>query len=600
MNTGHFWLRWLPRVALLAGLAAVVSTILGVLDTWQERQRATAKLYAQKQEDIRNLAGAVSALLWDLNREALQEALRVQLNVPDILGVQVWQKQRDEEVLFASAMEPGFTMPSSLPPAGIHLLSRDIERGGRSLGTVRVAYDEEVMRRELRQQLTRILLLNGVVLAGVVFLLVLVTLQRRAAAALEAKGRELAAANLALEAEIAERKRAAVELVAARDAAERASRVKTEFLANMSHELRTPLNAVAGMARMLDEGVPMQEQHGVFLALQEAVDRLLAAVADILDYTALEAGRLPVAEEPWVVREVLQGLAGRFEGPARAKGLRLELTVAETVPVTVRGDRRLVERIVAALLDNAVKFTVEGGVRVEVSSLPAEGGAVQLRCAVQDTGPGIPDADAARIFQPFEQVEGSFTRRHEGLGLGLALASGFAGLCGGRLRLVRTSPGAAFVFEWTACVVDPSPVKPPAAPCADPLALSILVVDDNLVNRKVLVRMLEKAGYHPDSVKDGAEAVAAVRAGAYDVVLMDVQMPVMDGYEATRTIRRELPPEHQPCIVAVTAHALPTDREECLASGMDDYFTKPVQPDKITAFLRELAAKPAAERRRIS
>jgi signal transduction histidine kinase/CheY-like chemotaxis protein len=383
-------------------------------------------------------------------------------------------------------------------------------------------------------------------------------------------------------------------LVAAMKKADAATRAKSAFLANMSHEIRTPLNAVLGMAELalrVDDPGRKNECLGRVL---EAGTSLLTVINDILDFSKIEARKLTLERIDFDIREVLRTALDMHRLHATDKGLTLTAEVDESVPRVVAGDPGRLRQVLVNLVANAVKFTETGGVTVSITraSDPADsapGTPLDLEFAVADTGIGIPRKKRRAIFKSFLQADDSITRKHGGTGLGLAICKLLVELMGGTLDVESVEgEGSTFSFTGHFAVGDPAAVERERA-TADAAAprpgLRVLLADDNALNRSLALDLLAEKGYRTTAVENGAQALEAVKREHFDLVLMDVQMPVMDGITATRAIRdpgsgaldTDVP------IVALTAHALKGDRERFLAAGMTDYIAKPIQIDTFYA-----------------
>ena len=391
------------------------------------------------------------------------------------------------------------------------------------------------------------------------------------------------------------------ELERARDAAEDLARVKSEFLATVSHEIRTPMNGVVGMTALLLETPLSVEQRDSVETIRASGESLLAIINDILDFSKIESGRMEVERTPFAPRAALAHALDLLRPQAAQRGLALTLDVADDVPARCAGDAARVRQIVVNLVGNAIKFTPAGSVIVRVESA-VDGAGRALHIAVCDTGIGIPAERMDRLFQPFSQVDASTARHYGGTGLGLAISKQLAELLGGAMWVESVvGRGSTFhlrvpvgeVAAAPAVVPRSRPAAPPDARLADRLPLRILLAEDNQVNQKVALRMLDRLGYRADLAGNGLEALAAVRRTVYDVVLMDMQMPEMDGLEATRRIRHE-PLDAQPRIIAMTANAMEGDRATCLAAGMDDYLAKPVRMEDLSAALEQMVKLPDA------
>jgi signal transduction histidine kinase/DNA-binding response OmpR family regulator len=399
--------------------------------------------------------------------------------------------------------------------------------------------------------------------------------------------------------------------------------VKSQFLANMSHEIRTPMNGIIGFLSLIESGAynNIDEMKQFANNARTSAESLLDIINDILDLSKIESGRMSLEKIDFNLDDIIEESISILSPKIMDKGLKVEKEIEAHTPLYLKGDPKRIRQVYINLLSNAVKFTEKGSIKVYVTSKEIDTNTYEIFSSVQDTGIGIPTDRMDLLFKPFSQLDGSHTRKYGGTGLGLAICKEFINLMGGNIGVESTkNEGSKFYFTLQLEQGDKEKVISPDSLVSSRLegkggkeiadnkiqltkdsrgAFKILLAEDNFINQKVALRIMSEAGYKADAVMNGFQAVKAVEDNKYDVILMDVQMPEMDGMTATRKIRELKSENGNVPIIAITAHALMGDKEKCLEAGMDDYLSKPIRSEvliqKLDKWLQVQAGTKEAE-----
>jgi len=390
--------------------------------------------------------------------------------------------------------------------------------------------------------------------------------------------------------DISARKEYENQLIAAKETALETARLKSEFINNMSHEIRTPLNGVLGMTQLLLMTELDNTQKHYVESLEESGQQLQTITQDILDFSKLEAGKMQLVITSFNLHKSLEEIVFLLTPKAKSKGIETKLFIEQNVPQQVEGDERRLRQIIINLLDNGIKFTKQGEILVSVNLIEEKEKQTTLKFIVKDTGIGIAKTAQNKIFTSFSQVDGSLTRKYGGMGLGLAICKKLVEMMGGEIGFnSEMGVGSTFWFIVTLGKIEEE-ITGEKSPVKTTKNIKILLVEDMALNRMVELNQLKKLGYHADYVENGQEALDKLATQNYDIVLMDCQMPVMDGYEATRRIREKEGNSRHTIIIAVTANVLEGDAQKCFDAGMDDYLPKPVSQALLAATIEKWSA----------
>ena len=551
-----------------AAFAALLALLFPLLFFLTSYRAELAEVRTESEHSSRLLADAVSAL----------DAGRSGQSIQRVIGMRPWSNDQEARTFFATDGRPVAHSADQVPWPTLHYVM-PVSKDGVVLGSVEIERSIRAIAID-----TATVALLAIVVGAVAYRIIRAMATRALRRSLALLVRERARSQRA-HIELGEQRKVEAQLLSAKLLAEDASRTKSAFLANMSHEIRTPMNAVLGLTHLLLKTTLDAKQRDYANKVQAAGQHLLGIINDVLDISKIEAGKMEVEQQQVDLRNVLGEVRNLLAIQCAEKNLVLAFDCHQDVPERVLTDPTRLKQVLLNLTSNALKFTESGGISIEVRASACDSGTALLRFDVTDTGTGISESERTRLFESFQQADVSTTRKYGGTGLGLAISKQLLALMGGAIG-VESSPGIGSTFWFTlpAAVVAQAHTSV-AAPLTMTLPVAkVLLVEDNDINQLIACEILRDFGLDVDVAANGRVALEHMHRSHYDLVLMDLQMPVMGGLEATGEIRqrdlwRDLP------VIAMTANAMDHDREACLRAGMNDFVAKPIVPDELRSTL---------------